>query len=79
MINCPQLSKLRIIVLRCEERFHHEVSDKAPKSAESTILLPIGYDAALCRNGLNPNMCRFLNELLLQIVKLQTLYNRDLC
>lgn len=43
MMNYPQLSKPKIIVLRCEERFHHDLRDKAPKRAESTTLLPSGH------------------------------------
>lgn len=36
MMNNPQLSKPRIIVLRWEARFHHAIGNKAPKRAEST-------------------------------------------
>lgn len=38
MMKDPQLWKLRVIVLRCEERVHHTGSDRAPQRAASMLL-----------------------------------------
>lgn len=56
MMKCPQLLKLGIIVLRCEELFHHDVCGKAHKTAESTMFLRSGHRLwrSIGRSGLEP-------------------------
>jgi hypothetical protein len=43
MMNGPQLWKLRVIILQCEERVHHTGSDSAPLRAASILLLHSGH------------------------------------
>lgn len=43
MMNGPQLWKLRVIILQCEERVHHTSSDSAPLRAASMLLLHSGH------------------------------------
>ena len=56
MMTCPQLWKLGIIVLQCEERFRHDVGGKAHKTAESTMFLRSGHWLwrSIGRCGLKP-------------------------